>query len=383
MSEQKEKDDWEVQRDAYKALADNAFRSGNYREAIQEYTHALGLDPTNYLILSNRSAANLKASNKSKAFQDAKACIEAMPKFAKGYSRLAAAQVSLGRWKDALASYEKCQRLDPSNAISRKGIDDCKEAIKKKQEEEQKILEEHQKTAQEEKEKKEESATEEDMLDDFFSEVEKAEEKPKVVEEEEAPKAIQNYKKDLGTAADQVERLLAPNYKWRNLNPFYVLQIPHTVSDDDVSRRYKALSLLLHPDKCRDIPNAKEAYDEVQRAKSQLNNEDKARHLRQLVEEGYKNGEQLWRRNKKKEKLEDVQSKEVQRIFAQIEYKRKEVEKRERQYEQRERDQEDAETMKEKKEMQFNKNWRQEGRVEKRIGNWRDFQKKKKTKGDE
>jgi hypothetical protein len=113
-----------------------------------------------------------------------------------------------------------------------------------------------------------------------------------------------------------------------------------------------------------------------------LNNEDKARHVRGLVEQGVRKGKQVWQQEGKKKgtTLQEVQEKEVQRIFAQIEFQRREVEKRERKQEQRERQQEEDELLKERKERQFDKNWREENRVDKRIGNWRDFQKKKKPK---
>lgn len=48
-----------------------------------------------------------------------------------------------------------------------------------------------------------------------------------------------------------MDRLLQTNYKWRNLNPFEVLQLPTDASEDDVKRRYKQLSMILHPDKLR------------------------------------------------------------------------------------------------------------------------------------
>jgi DnaJ family protein C protein 8 len=70
----------------------------------------------------------------------------------------------------------------------------------------------------------------------------------------------------------------------------------------------------------------------------------------------------------------------VQRIFAQIELKRREVEKNERKHEERERQQEEEELEKGRRERKFDKNWRDETRVDKRIGNWRDFQQKKKPK---
>jgi hypothetical protein len=74
--------------------------------------------------------------------------------------------------------------------------------------------------------------------------------------------------------------------------------------------------------------------------------------------------------------LEELQMRETQRIFAHVEFKRKEVEERERKNEQRERDQEELEVQKERKERAFDKSWRQEERVGKRVGNWRDFEKK-------
>ena len=369
-SDDVQQEDWEIQRDDYKAIGDAAFRSGNFQEAITGYSNALELDPTNYVLLSNRSAAHLKAANKSKSLQDAKACVDANPNFTKGYSRLAAAQQSLGRWNDAKESYEKLLSLEPDNAVAKKGLEDCKAKSKGQEEEEE--------AAAKKKQEKPVASTEDDLLDDFFDDVETEAAKKPEPQEEEGPKVISNEKKDLGTAAEQIERLLAPNHQWRNINPFYVLDMSHESTEDDVSRRYKALSLLLHPDKCRTLDRASEAYDEVQRAKAMMNNEDKARHVRGLVEQGMKLGKHVWKEKGKKEPLAEVQSKEVQRIFAQIELKRREVEKNERKHEQRERKQEEEELQKGRDERKFDKNWREETRVDKRIGNWRDFQQKEK-----
>jgi hypothetical protein len=49
------------------------------------------------------------------------------------------------------------------------------------------------------------------------------------------------------------------------------------------------------------------------------------------------------------------------------------MEERERNYEQRQQQQQDEQEAKEQKEWQFDKSWRQEERVDKRVGNWRDF----------
>ena len=94
------------------------------------------------------------------------------------------------------------------------------------------------------------------MLDDFFNDIDETTKKEAETEEQQpssaqpkATNAIKHDKKVLGTSEEQMDRLLKPNYEWRNLNPFYVLQLPLEATDKDVSRRYKALSLLLHPDR--------------------------------------------------------------------------------------------------------------------------------------
>jgi len=99
-------------------------------------------------------------------------------------------------------------------------------------------------------------------------------------------------------------------------------------------------------------------------------------------------GKRDWEQSKKTESLptpttktttlEECQTKAVMKIFAQIEYKRREVEKRQRSQEQRERAQEDEELDRERNAMKFEKSWKKEGRVDKRVGNWRDFSTKKK-----
>jgi septum formation inhibitor MinC len=141
----------------------------------------------------------------------------------------------------------------------------------------------------------------------------------------------------------------------------------------------------LHPDKNRAVEQAQEAYDQVLNAKAMLADDDKANHTRQLAEQGMLQGKSDWERREtsaRKESLESFQVKAVQRIFAQVEYNRKEVEKRERNYKQRERQQEDDEVQKERDARTFDKNWKVGERVDKRVGNWRDFataNKKKKT----
>lgn len=380
-------EDWQVQRDYHKQQGDRAFKCHGYKTAIDEYTKAIDFDPELVTLYSNRSAAYLKNGEKSKALKDAEKCVELDPTFAKGYSRLAAALHSLKRYEKAKQAYEQVLKLDAHNVVAKQGIEDCQREIeesekRRKQHMEEMIQDVAPGTAITSKET-DASADGDDLLDDFFNEVaEVAKKKPKEDVQPEATNAIRNDREVLGTSKDQIERLLASNYEWRNLNPFYVLQLPSTATEDDINRRYKALSLLLHPDKNGGSERAQLAYDQVQKAKTTLNDPDRARHARMLIEEGMKQGEHIWAKSDKKkaESLESVQEKEIMRIFAQIEMKRREVEQRERKYEQRERAHEAEAEEKERKSRQFDKQWRDEERVDKRVGNWRTFEKKKKRK---
>jgi DnaJ family protein C protein 8 len=390
-TESSQDEEWQVQRDYHKQLGDNAFRCQGFKTAIDEYTKAISLDPEFLVGYSNRSAAYLKNSEKSKALRDAEQCVTLDSQYAKGHSRLAAASHSLGRYSQALKSYQEVLKLDASNAAAQKGVDDCQQELQKMEQQQQEHYELFREREVQAKNEKEEAAPakpkddddEDDDLNDFFDDVEEVVAKKKEKVEDPLPKAtnaIKKQRESLGTSQDQMERLLQPNFEWRNLNPFYVLHLQSNASEEDISRRYKGLSLLLHPDKNSGTERAQLAYDQVQKAKNILSDPDRAKHSRLLMEEGMKQGKVLWQKSNKKETLQDFQEKECLRIFAMVEMKRREVEKRERSYEQRERKQEDDALEKERKSRQFDKKWRDEQRVDKRVGNWRDFATKKKKK---
>lgn len=397
-------EDWQIQRDKHKKSADQAFRVGGYKTAIDQYTKAISLDPEFVVLYSNRSAAFLANGEKSKALRDARNCVEMDASFVKGRSRLAAALLALKRFEQAKDSYEYVLEKDPKNAAASKGVEVCaKEITKRMTQEEQKRQQEEQERKEAETEntvtaEEENEDDEDDMLNDFFDEVEEV-----VAKKKEAvassTNAIRNDRQTLGTTEDQIERLLQPRYEWRNLNPYFVLQLAAaTATDDDISRRYKALSLLLHPDKNRaklateaERDRAQLAYDQVQKAKIILSDADRKRYMKSLVEEGMKLGESRWKREEQQQlkgtndedstnAMELFQEREVMRIFAQVELKRRDVEERERKFEQRERQQGDDQMEKERKERKFDKQWREKDRVDKRVGNWRDFGTHKKKK---
>jgi len=416
------KEEWEEQRDHHKSLADTAFRTADYKTAIQEYTNAITFDPEHHILYSNRSAAHLSNGEKSKALADAKKCVELKPDFVKGHSRLASSMMGLSRWNEARHVYKHIlSSLDKDNSVAKKGLEDCRVREQKAKEAEMEMMrpvqeEAKQKAAEavaeeaqqkqndesksqlESKEEEKEEDDEDDLLNDFFDEVEEAattEKKPTPPSQDDskdgdstkpvAENKIQIQLNDLGDAQTQIQRLLLPNHQWFNLNPFRVLDISHQAPLELIARRYKALSLLLHPDKVRNssdndsqmIEKAEEAFECVRKAMDSMKDEDKAKHFHDLVEEGMKQGKRDYDANPGDASLESFQEKATLKIFAEIENKRRDVERRKRNQDKRERDQEDAEVHKMKKERDFDKNWKDNTRVEKRIGNWRDFSGKK------
>ena len=409
-------EEWEVRRDELKSDADSHFRSGSYALAVRSYRDALELDPSNHVLLSNKSAAHLAHGEKSKALHDARRCVEIAPSWARGHTRLAAAMSSLGRHNEAAAVYARVlNELDPENEAARRGLEGCRARQQNAREEKEREASELQRELDRQKasaagertsREKDDAGPgneEDDLLDDFFSEVEKVTEKPAPStrksdgadgkcdgDDDAKTNRIKEHINDLGTSAYQIDRLLQANYEWKNLNPFHVLDIPHTIDDDTViSLRYRALSLFVHPDKCPDDPaRAKDAFEQVRKAMAQMNDADKRRHIRALVEQGMKQGKRDWDAEKSKGGanngvvigsggggvgLARAQSVATMKIFAEIEHTRRDIEKRKRGYEQRERSQEDEEKAKEKNEREHDQRWREGDRVEKRIGNWRDF----------
>ncbi len=410
-------EEWEEQRNHHKALGDTAFRTSNFPTAIQEYTNAITFDPEFHILYSNRSAAHLANGEKSKSLVDARKCVELKPDFVKGHTRLATSLGSLGRWNEARAVYKHIlSELDADNVIAKKGIEECRECEIKAKElkmemmrkaEEAKIAKEkEEKDAEEKKQesnvedtdakKEDDGDDDDDLLNDFFDEVEETVTKktappPTEPEKDETENKIQIQLNDLVDTKTQVERIMRPNHEWYNLNPFKVLDISHLASTELIGRRYRAISLLLHPDKVRNtsandetlVERAEEAFEYVRRAMNSLKDETKAKHFVDLVEEGMKQGKRDYNTSSnanKGESLEQCQDKATMKIFAEIERKRRDVERRKRKQEQRERSQEDEELDKVKKERDFEKNWKEGTRVEKRIGNWRDFQKDKRQR---
>lgn len=144
-------------------------------------------------------------------------------------------------------------------------------------------------------------------------------------EQEQTVKQDKFTKQVLESSEEIIARLTTPNRSYRNLNPYWVLQLDIDATIEDIKFRYKKLSLLVHPDKNLGVEDCQIAFDEVKRAYEDLCDETKrdlvidtidhtranvAKEMRRLMRKGMKEEEF--------EALEVQQEKAVMKAFAGI-----------------------------------------------------------------
>jgi tetratricopeptide (TPR) repeat protein len=423
-------EDWRVQSENFKNLGNDAFQKGETQEAIDYYSRAIDLDPENHVFYSNRSAAYMKHDSISKALKDAEKCVELAPTWSKGYNRLGAAQQGLKRFEAAIESFKKSIELDSNNQSLWSALTACKDAyeadksakfaqaaIERAQEEERlkRLNEIKQEVAKEKKlqqeeselasfldevsEKKEEEPpkeSEDDLLAGFFTEVLKPKEEPKDTENSKDPAKPSEPKDEklltakymnaeLGSGPEQVARILSSNYTWKNLNPYYVLQLDIDATEEDIKYRYKKLSAKVHPDKLIGIENARDAFEEVKNAYNKLLDEDQKKviilNIENIKNEVKQARRKLISKGTKEStlpNLEDEITKKTMKAFADMEMARRRSENNARSYSQREKNQAVEQHEKLKSDFKEEEAWNDIDRREKRVGNWRDFAKTEK-----
>ncbi|KAJ6513138.1 DnaJ domain-containing protein [Mycena sanguinolenta] len=79
-------------------------------------------------------------------------------------------------------------------------------------------------------------------------------------------------------SSEEVERML----KSFKLNPFDILDIDESSTPEEIKKRYKQLSLLIHPDK-NPHPRAPEAFDLLKKAESELSDEAKRENMDAII----------------------------------------------------------------------------------------------------
>lgn len=108
----------------YKSAGSEAYSSGDYKEAVTQFTHAItaetrgGTEAKQFLklVYSNRSAAYLQLKDNDNALADANKCVEELdPQWPKGYIRKGDAYFAMRKWTQAYNAYNRAAQLAPSD----------------------------------------------------------------------------------------------------------------------------------------------------------------------------------------------------------------------------------------------------------------------------
>jgi len=221
---------------------------------------------------------------------------------------------------------------------------------------------------------------ESDLLGGFFDSVEEAvqEEGKKEAEEKRSTKKGEYNEKylqqELGTGMEQYTRLTAKNYEFRNLNPFTVLQLGTDATEEDIKQRYRKLSSRVHPDKLRDVDNARVAFEQVNAAYRRLQDEGQRNVLVKNIETIRADIKRTYTAETSNGmSLEECCVKGTMKHFADVEMARRRSEQLQRSYLAREKQQAQDEKDQMRHEAEQEKTWVANGRAEKRLSNWQDF----------
>ncbi|KAF2458221.1 heat shock protein-like protein STI1 [Lineolata rhizophorae] len=115
--------------DALKVEGNKLFAEKKFPEAIEKFSKAIELDPSNHVLYSNRSGAYASMKDFQHALDDATKTTEIKPHWAKGWGRKGAALHGQGDLIASMNAYEQALKLDPNNAQAKSGLDAVKRAV--------------------------------------------------------------------------------------------------------------------------------------------------------------------------------------------------------------------------------------------------------------
>ncbi|KXJ83931.1 dnaJ homolog subfamily C member 8 [Aedes albopictus] len=212
---------------------------------------------------------------------------------------------------------------------------------------------------------------EEDRFNDFYSEVKEIEKRDSVL-----------------TSQQQIDRLLRPGATYFNLNPFEVLHLEPDTPIEQIKKKYRTLSILIHPDKNPDNQErAQQAFEVVNKAWKTLENEATRKQCLDVYEEAKGRTDLMITEKRKKLRKEgkheaipeDDPSKYkhavyvmVMKLFADMERRRQQLDLRDQEERKRKREQE----IEEEEQRNFQKEWQKnfEESRQNRVNSWQSFQ---------
>lgn len=116
--------------DALKAEGNKAFAAKDFDTAVDKFSQAIELDPTNHVLYSNRSGAYASLKQWDKALEDAEKTTQIKPDWAKGWGRKGTAEHGVGNLVAAKDAFDEALKLDPANAQAKSGLEAVDRAIR-------------------------------------------------------------------------------------------------------------------------------------------------------------------------------------------------------------------------------------------------------------
>ncbi|EHK49175.1 uncharacterized protein TrAtP1_000223 [Trichoderma atroviride] len=121
--------------ESLKSKGNAAMAQKDYASAIDLYTQALALHPSNAVFLSNRAAAHSAARDHESARVDAEAAVAIDPTYTKAWSRLGLARFALGDPKGSMEAYQKGIEYEGNGGSEpmKKGFETAKRRVDEEQ----------------------------------------------------------------------------------------------------------------------------------------------------------------------------------------------------------------------------------------------------------
>lgn len=113
------------------------FKAGRFQPAIQKYSDALEIDPSNKSInaklLQNRAQCKLKLKQYDESIADAEKAVSLDPNYTKARKTKANALGQAGKWEESVKEWKSIQELDPEDRTIPKEVRKAELELKKSQ----------------------------------------------------------------------------------------------------------------------------------------------------------------------------------------------------------------------------------------------------------
>lgn len=108
-----------------------ALLSSRFDEAVELYTKAIALDPTQAVFFSNRAQAHIKNEAYGLAINDATEAVKLDSGYIKAYYRRAIANTAIIKHHDALEDFKKVVEKAPNDVGAKNKLEECKKIVRR------------------------------------------------------------------------------------------------------------------------------------------------------------------------------------------------------------------------------------------------------------